>query len=786
MHSSMRLRTRLLAALVPAMLLLFLALFALAFNTSRSILEEQIQRESRALARAHAGEFDLLFQTAQTVAQGLALAVANDSELDPVRIKKRIRNTLEQYHFVYGSTVALIPDATELRSFAPYLYREPEGIRSTSLATADYDYPHWDWFRTPLEQNSATWGEPYFDKGGGNILMVTHSALIRRQGEILGVATVDISIAELVDQIRTLRVADSGYAFLLTASGRLIAHPQQGLLSEQDLKTMIKASDDGNLRMLERLMVDSNDELAVLTDPFLGQPSWVVSSRIEATGATLLIVLPLQEIMRPVTRLKQKMLLAAVLIIAITLTIILALAANITAPLTRLVDQAEHFAAGRLDRRLPEDTGPVETRHLAHAFNNMGAAIQRNIEEVRSATAEKERYHKELQIAAEIQKGILPHRFPPFADLEARLDLAGLTRPAREVGGDYYDFFRLSRDRIGIVVADVSDKGAAAALFMAITHTLVREVAQRRVPPAEVLRRINRTLADENPSGMFVTLVYGEYHSDTGHLRLVNAGHNPPLLLRADGGMQIVMAKPRLPLGAMPDTRYETLELRLEPGDSILLYSDGITEACNSEQEEWGLGRLQKVLGKLQGDMRTVARELLARVDAFRGDAEQHDDITLLLLQRQPADLPAADKAEHARSVRMEWPARTEILVKVAALVEAMARDAGFDEREAGRLVLGVDEVVSNVIQHGDGEENRFAMELTPLDGGLEVTVIDWGEPFDFEAKSHTYSGTVSLDYEPGGIGLYLACQSVDEMRYIPGAADGNRLTLVKYLSVSA
>ena len=136
----MRLRTRLLATLIPAMLLLFLALFALAFNTSKSILEEQIQRESRALARAHAGEFDLLFQTAQIVAQGLALAVANDSELDPVRIEKRIRNTLEQYRFIYGSTVALIPEATGLGSFAPYLYRGPEGIRSTSLATAPVTY----------------------------------------------------------------------------------------------------------------------------------------------------------------------------------------------------------------------------------------------------------------------------------------------------------------------------------------------------------------------------------------------------------------------------------------------------------------------------------------------------------------------------------------------------------------------------------------------------------------------------------------------------------------------
>jgi sigma-B regulation protein RsbU (phosphoserine phosphatase) len=781
----MRLRTRLLAALAPAMLLLFLALFALAFNTSRNILEEQIRRESRALAQAHAGEFDLLFRTGQTVAQDLALAVADDPELDSARIEQRIRAMLDQHRFVYGSTVALVPEATELGRFAPYLYRAPEGIRSTSLAKPEYDYPGWDWFVTPLERNRGTWGEPYFDEGGGNILMVTYSAPIRRGDKTLGVATVDISIEELVDQIRALRVADSGYAFLITANGRLIAHPRHQLLSEQDLATMVKTSGNENLNALKDLATEGGEDFAALTDPFLNQPSWVVSSRIEATGTTLLIVLPLREIMRPVTRLKQKMLLAAALIMGLTLLIVLALAANITRPLTRLVDQAEYFAAGHLDRRLSQDSGPLEARHLAQAFNRMGAALKKHIEEVRNATAEKERYHKELQIAAEIQQGILPHRFPPFPDLEARLDLWGLTRPAREVGGDYYDFFRLSHDRIGIVVADVSDKGAAAALFMAITHTLVREVARRRVPPAEVLRRINRTLADENPSSMFVTLVYAEYHSDTGRLRLVNAGHNPPLIRRVDGDVQTVTGRARLPLGAMPDTRYETLELALEPGDGILLYSDGVTEACNPEREEWGLGRLREVLGELTGDMRTIDRELLAQVDAFRRSAEQHDDITLLLLQRRLASSQAAGEPTRSRSVRMEWSARTEILEKVAGFAETMAREAGFDAREAGRLVLAVDEVVSNLIRHGGSDENRFAMELTPLGGGLEITVIDWGEPFDFEAKSRQYSGTASLEQKPGGIGLYLARQSVDELRYVPGAEDGNRLTLVKYLSAS-
>jgi sigma-B regulation protein RsbU (phosphoserine phosphatase) len=777
----MKLRVRLLAILAPAMLLLFLVLFALAFYTSKSILEQEIEREARALAQSHAGEFDTLFRSGQTVAQDLALAVAGDAALSSAGIERRIHDTLEQHPFVYGSTVAFVPDATELGYFAPYLCRTPTGFRVTSLATAAYDYPAWDWFRAPLARDRGAWGEPYFDKGGGNILMLTYSAPIRRQGKTLGVATVDISIQGLVEQTRTLRVADTGYAFLITAHGRFIAHPGEPLLSEQRLETMVEASGDPNLKALDDLVGERGSELIALTDPFLGKPSWMVSSRIEATGASLIIVLPLREVLRPVIRLKQRMLLAAALIMGLTLPIIFGLGTNITAPLTRLVEQARQFAQGRLELRLPEDAGPRETRHLAHAFNQMGAAIQRHIEEVRRATAETERYHKELQIAAGIQQGILPHRSPPFPELEKRLDLAGLTRPAREVGGDYYDFLRLSEDRVGIVVADVSDKGAAAALFMAITHTLVREVARSRVPPAEVLRRVNQTLADENPTSMFVTLVYGEYHSESGRLRLANAGHNPPLVCRQNGEVRTLKGRARLPLGAMPGIRYETLELVLAPGDAVLLYSDGITEACNPRQEEWGLARLQEALGELPADMPAAARELLARVDAFRDGAEQSDDITLLLLRRRRAASQTGAEADRKGSLRLEWPADPEVLAKIAALVESVARDAGFAEREAARLVLAVDEVVSNLIRHGRGEDNRFAMELIPLDGGLEVTVIDWGEPFDFETESRRYSGVAMLDREPGGVGLYLARQSVDELRYTPGTPDGNRLTLVKY-----
>lgn len=770
----MSLRARLLAALLPTILLLFLALTALALDSSRRSLEEQIVRESRAVAESYAGQFNQVFEAAKIAAEHLARSVAGGAQWQPEWIERRIRDTLEQHEFVYGSTVALIPEATPLGEFAPYLYRTAAGIRSVSLATAEYGYLRWDWFQQPLARGAGSWSDPYFDEGGGNQYMVTYSAPIRHRGELVGVATVDITIDRLVEKLRALQIAGSGYAFLHTAKGRLIAHPAHSAGSQ--------ASADGAPDPVWAYAgaASAKGPLTEIADPFLGKISWLVHGPVHAIGATLMIVLPRDEVLRPVDRLRDRMTLVAVVIVGMTLLIIVALATNLTAPLSRLVRQANRFAEGHFEERLPTGAGPRETQVLSETINRLGAAIVQRIEQVRTATTEKERYRRELQIAAEIQQGILPHVAPAFPDRAARIRLHGLTRPAREVGGDYYDYFRLSPDRIAMVIADVSGKGVAAALFMAITHTLIRSVAHEGLPPAETLRRVNATLAAENPASMFVTLLYAEYDLTSGRVAFANAGHYAPLLRAADGAVRALDSRPRLPLGAMADSRYDTQETELHPGDCLLFYTDGVTEAGDPSGTQWGLDRLRLALGERWDDPESFSRALLVRIDDFCAPAEQHDDITLLLLQRHTAAETAPAPAR-AGTVRFEWPARTDVLEEIAILVDTMARKTGLDGRNAQRLSLAVDEVVTNLIRHGTGAGSRFAMEITPLDEGLEVTVIDWGEPFDFETRSRAYDGRATLDQPPGGIGLYLARRSVDEIHYQPGAADGNRLVLVKY-----
>jgi len=352
------------------------------------------------------------------------------------------------------------------------------------------------------------------------------------------------------------------------------------------------------------------------------------------------------------------------------------------------------------------------------------------------------------------------------------------------VGGDYFDFLRLPGGAVGIVVADVSGKGAPAAFFMAMARLLVRAMAGRGYSPAEIARRANHLLFEDNEAGLFVTLLYAEYHPDTGRTRLVSAGHNPPVLRRADGRTEEIRPNPGIPLGVMPGAHYEVMELTLAPGDALVMYTDGVTDVQDAREEEFGMARLCDAAGAAPpAAAREMADAIVAAVSAFAGEQPQPDDITLVTLIRRDGAAAAAGPAGRSEEViQMVLPARTGVLERVAMMTESVAREAGFSRSEAERIVLAVDEVASNVIEHayGPGSTETFELRLCTAGDALRIVIADYGQPFDFEAASRKYDGQATPDQPVGGIGLFLVREVMDEVRYEPDTVDGNRVTLVK------
>ena len=241
----------------------------------------------------------------------------------------------------------------------------------------------------------------------------------------------------------------------------------------------------------------------------------------------------------------------------------------------------------------------------------------------------------DLAVAREIQHAILPRIFPPFPEEARFLDIAASMNAAKEVGGDFYDFFHIDGDRIGFVVADVSGKGVPAAIFMAVSRTLIRATGIKGVKPSECISYSNNLLVEESVNSMFVTIFYGIYNIRTGEVTYTNAGHNPPYIIKADGTVDRLPYSDNIIAGIMEGFHFTEETFFLQPGDMLLLYTDGVTEATNNEYVEYGDERLEALLKKSHlANCQQMVDILKADVKAFEGDEDQSDDITLLAIKR--------------------------------------------------------------------------------------------------------------------------------------------------------
>ena len=275
-------------------------------------------------------------------------------------------------------------------------------------------------------------------------------------------------------------------------------------------------------------------------------------------------------------------------------------------------------------------------------LDDLSVTIEKAIEQIHYIkTMQKE--HKELTsikgdlaVAREIQQAILPRIFPPFPEETASMDIAASMNAAKDVGGDFYDFFRIDNDRIGFTIADVSGKGVPAAIFMAVARTLIRATGIRGVSPAECMTYSNALLSQESVNNMFVTVFYGIYNIRTGEVTYSNAGHNPPYLMKADGTVEELPLSKDIVAGAIDDYEFTEDTLQLEKGDTLLLFTDGVTEAIDKDEKDYGDERLRKLLGQCSKlSCQEIVDKVKADVKAFVGEAEQSDDITLLALKRK-------------------------------------------------------------------------------------------------------------------------------------------------------
>ena len=464
--------------------------------------------------------------------------------------------------------------------------------------------------------------------------MVTYaSPMIDAQGKFHGVVSCDISLEWLTDLLHSLPLGKDGFAFLVSRNGTLISHPNRTLILNESMFSLLDENNKPILRSIGRDMVRGKSGFIPYSTMFSGQHGWLLYQPISANGWSIGIFFPEAELMGKVAELSRTEAAIAIVGFLLLIPVILLIARSITGPLRKLAESTRILAAGSLDAPLPQIAGDDEVARLAKSFVVMRDELKTHITMLEVAATSKERIESELRIAQRIQMELVPKTFPPFPDRDD-FELYAMMTPAREVGGDFYDFMMPDPDHLWIVIGDVSGKGIAAALFMAVTRTFLRAFFHEEKSPGKVLYRVNNELARNNEASMFVTLFCGVLHLPSGNFRWANAGHNLPLLLAADGAASFLPKTRGVVAGAMEDIQFTEAEMVLTAGDSLYLYTDGVNEAMNAAEQLFGNDRMQASLVRYgQAGCVAMVDGISRELSEFVDGAEQSDDITMLALR---------------------------------------------------------------------------------------------------------------------------------------------------------
>ena len=483
--------------------------------------------------------------------------------------------------------------------------------------------------------------------------VITCSAPIETDGEVAGVVGIDV-VLESMDGFISSSDKSSGYAYIVNESGEVVLGSQGGLFSDESEDWY--ENEDAERAGLAEFIRRSLGEKTGLTSLTVHQrPFYVVGAPMPTVGWAVITAVE-----RQVTELPEMRMLVeydrinkegsakfqagnaktgrTVLLVVALIVAVGAFAAMMAA--NRMVKPVENMTR---DIVLSAQTGQFfemkdcyrtddEIELLAEAFANLSKKTKRYIEEITEITREKERANTELQMAALIQNSMLPHIFPPFPD-RPEIDLYALMDPAREVGGDFYDFFLIDEDHLCMVMADVSGKGIPAALFMMISKVILKNCAMLGRSAAEILTKTNEALCSGNQAEMFVTVWLGILEISTGKLTAANAGHEYPAVC-SGGEYSLFKDRHGFVIGGMEGAKYREYEILLQPGDRLFLYTDGVPEATDADGKMFGTERMIAALNRDAGaDPETVLRNVRGAVDDFVEDAEQFDDLTMLCME---------------------------------------------------------------------------------------------------------------------------------------------------------
>lgn len=517
-----------------------------------------------------------------------------------------------------------------------------------------YEYRKASWYTLAkdLHKNGKTFAftETYQDSYGRGLTITCLAPISDKNGNFIGCVAADILMKDLNRTIVSEGIKEPSFATLIDNKGNIIAHKDIDPNSEKTFN--IKENNNQN-KLYEASEVILRKKTGITKIGIGDNAYYIAYAEIPSTNWILCMASPLNEVVKPAIAIHEKIskntstiigsvvnvtflvIQVCIVISALIFLVISLLVGKFTKkiidPLKKLEQDVNRISQGNLSLRTLVKTDD-EIGNLALSFNDMAESLQKYITDLKEATAKEERIASELNVATKIQVSSLPSEYPNCDEYE----IFATMNPAKEVGGDFYDFFKIDDTHLGLVIADVSGKGVPAALFMMISKTLVETQCKLNttLSPGQILTTVNNQLCEHNSEDMFVSVWLGIFDITTGSLTASNAGHEFPAIKRANGNFEIFEDKHGFVLGGMPEMKYKEYKLELQKGDRLFVYTDGVAEANNINNELYGTDRMVTALNKYKdNNLQDLLKNMRVDIDEFVKEAPQFDDITMLCME---------------------------------------------------------------------------------------------------------------------------------------------------------
>lgn len=618
----------------------------------------------------------------------------------------------------------------------------------------DNFYEIYPWFVKVPKKETFFWSEPYIDnKLEKKSWVATNLLPFKFSGseEYNGLVAISVDLQKLKKEINNFDHAKFGYSLLISNQGLYVSHPNPDIELKKTIYDLAKMYNLPELSIAGFKLKDGiSGHIKMSNSSVWGKPVIFFYAPIPDLNWGMCLVFSQEEFFKPFRKFHIKAIGVMLAFLFILFILISLICHRSTRPLLNLSKIAIQYGNGNFSARLPETESADEIGIMTEAFHKMRDKLLQHIEMVKSAAIKEQKNQSELEIAKDIQQSVLPTDYPCNSVFEVYASM----KPARHVGGDFYDFFFIGEEKFAVLVADVSGKGIPAALYMMTAKALIKNTAQSGMNISELFASVNNDLCSGNMSNMFVTAFLAVLNLKTGVLEYVNAGHNPPFFFDGNN-YRMLEVKRNMVLGGLPDMTYPTEKIQMKKGQRMFLYTDGVSEAQNEKGEFYGENRLQQILQQdLQSPRHTISL-VGENVKDFAGSAEQSDDITMLELLYCGIEKDIlVVKAEVAQIDNVLQAVENDMLQKNVPMTEQT------------KVITSCEEIFSNIAQYAYKDGGLVRIRSTMVNNKYLLRFIDNGVAYNPLEKDEPNITGKADERDIGGLGIFIVKKLMHEVNY--------------------